>query len=75
MLVRKRKRLSCIVGNLCFLITQTWVKKNDQKDFDVTMSSFDGAETCELVGLYILHVLGIKYEKNNHGIYRDDGLA
>ena len=23
--------------------------------FDVTMGSFDGAETCELVGAYLLH--------------------
>ena len=37
------------------------------------MGSFDGAETCELVGLYILsqlEPLGI-----NVGLYRDDGLA
>ena len=52
-----------------------WVKKDDKKDFDVTMGSFDNGEICELVGLYILHVLGAKYGKNNHGIYRDDGLA
>ena len=39
------------------------------------MGSFDGAEICEIVGFYILHVLGAKYGKNNHGIYRDDGLA
>ena len=37
------------------------------------MGSYDGAETCELVGLYILSQLqnlGISI-----GIYRDDGLA
>ena len=37
------------------------------------MGSFDGAETCELVGLYMLsqlEKLGI-----NIGLYRDDGLA
>ena len=27
-----------------------WVKK-DNPDFDVTMSSYDGPEVCELVGL------------------------
>ena len=72
--MRKRKRPSCIVGNLCFLITEIWVKKDNKKDF-VTMGSFDGAEIFELVGLYILHVLGAKYGKNNHDIYRDDGLV
>ena len=37
------------------------------------MGSYDGAETCELVGLYMLsqlEQLGI-----NIGLYRDDGLA
>ena len=39
------------------------------------MESFDGAELCELVGLYILHILGQKYGKPRIGLYRDDGLA
>ena len=34
----------------------TWIKK-DGSDFDVTMGSYDGAEVCELVGLYMLHLL------------------
>ena len=28
----------------------------------------------ELVGLYILHILGEKYRKHRTGLYRDDGL-
>ena len=39
------------------------------------MGSYDGAEICELVGLYILLVLGEKYEKDKVGLYREDGLA
>ena len=31
--------------------------------FDVTMGSFDDAEVCELVELYILHILSTKYGK------------
>ena len=50
-------------------------KKNGDPDFDVTMGSFDGAELCKLVGLYILHILGEKYGKHRIGLYRDDGLA
>ena len=38
------------------------------------MGSFDGAELCELVGLYILHILGKKYGKHRTGLYCDDGL-
>ena len=37
------------------------------------MGSFDGAETCELVGLYLLSLLqdlGVDI-----GLYRDDGLG
>ena len=43
--------------------------------FDVTMGSYDGAEVCELVGLFILKHLGEKFGKENIGLYRDDGLA
>ena len=53
----------------------TWKKKNNVKDFDVTMGSYDGAETCELVGLYILFLLSSIIDKQNVGLYRDDGLA
>ena len=39
------------------------------------MDSYDGAEICELVGLYLLHKLN-KTIKNQHlELYRDDGLA
>merc|ERR1719427_1570688 len=38
------------------------------------MGSHHGAETCELVGLYILNELSMKIPKDNSGIYRDDGL-
>ena len=51
----------------------TWTKKNGL--FDVKMGSYNGAEICELVGLYLLHELN-KNIKNQHlGLYRDDGLA
>ena len=43
--------------------------------FDVTISSFDGAEVCELIGLFILNILSDKYGKNKVGLYRDDGLV
>ena len=42
--------------------------------FDVTMGSYDGAETCELIGLYMLSLIGPKF-RNQVGFYRDDGLA
>ena len=33
------------------------------------MGSFDGAEVCELVGLYILNDLAKKYRKEDIGLY------
>ncbi len=37
--------------------------------------SFDGAEVCELVGLFTLHHLRAKFENKNTGLYRNDGFA
>ena len=38
------------------------------------MSSYDGAETCELVGIYILHKLADRTKNEGTGLYWDDGL-
>ena len=42
--------------------------------FDVTMGSYDGAETCELIGTYMLSLIAPKF-KDEVGLYRDDGIA
>ena len=52
-----------------------WKKKDSNELFDVTMGSYDGAEICELVGLYTLSILTKRYGKEKIGLYRDDGLA
>ena len=52
---------------------QQWQKKSFST-FDVTMGSFDGAETCELVGGFLLSQLQTKFG-DKIGLYRDDGLA
>ena len=51
---------------------QPWQKKGNAA-FDVTMGSYDGAETCELVGSFLLSQL--QHLNINVGLYRDDGLA
>ena len=38
------------------------------------MGSYDGAEVCELVGMFILSKLG-NIGKKNTGLYCDDGLV
>ena len=60
--------------SLLFNKQQTWVKK-ESGFFDVTMGAYDDAEVCELVGIFIRYQLSLKYNKNNIGLYRDDGLA
>ena len=49
-----------------------WNKKQNS-EFDVGMGCFDGAECCNLVGLYILSSL--QHLNLNLGLYRDDGLG
>ena len=53
---------------------ETWVKRNNE-NFDVTMEAYDGAEVCDLVGIYLLSIISQKYDKQDIGLYRDDGLA
>ena len=59
-----------------------WKKKVDPRmrvdnDFNITMGSFDGAESTDLVGLFLLQKLkGLKVSGKSVicGLYRDDGL-
>ena len=43
--------------------------------FDVNMENYDGAEICELVGLYLLSKLAPLVGTKNIELYRDDGLT
>ena len=61
--------------SLLFSNGKPWTKNNSSNLFDVTMGSYDGAEICELVGLFILKQLGKTFGNKNIGLYRDDGLA
>ena len=51
---------------------QPW-NKTTNPCFDVGMGSFDGAECCGIVGLYLLSCL--KPLNLNIGLYRDDALG
>ena len=53
---------------------EAWERKNSTNRFDVTMGAPDGAEVCELVGLYLLHLLSSFIPASHTGLYRDDGL-
>ena len=58
--------------SLLFSNNKVWEKKHTESCFDVTMGSFDGAEECELVGIYMLCLLAKLNNKNECGLYRDD---
>ena len=60
--------------SLFFNEGQTWMKKRSDM-FDASMGSYDGAEVCELIGIFLLNLLGRKYDTRNIGLYKDDGLS
>ena len=60
--------------SLLFHGSECWIKKNNDL-FDVTMGAFDGAEVCELVGLYLLSKIKDIIPQRQVGLYRDDGLG
>ena len=60
--------------SLLFYGNEAWKKKEADTTFDVTMGSYDGAELCGLIGIYIQSILRNILSKDNMGLYRDDGL-
>ena len=61
--------------SLLFDKNRAWAKREGQGLFDVAMGSYDGAEVCELVGIFVLGQLPEQYDRRDIGLYRDDGLA
>ena len=51
-----------------------WVEKEGNPLFDVTSESYDEAEVCELMTLFLSKLVTLIGAKNV-GLYRDDGLA
>ena len=50
-------------------------EEREHGSFDVTMGAYDGAKVCELIGIYVLHLIDKKYDSKNIDLYRDDGVA
>ena len=61
--------------SLLFSKNKPWEKTINEQLFDITMGSYDGVEICELVGLYMLSILGKVYGIQNVVLYRNNGLA
>ena len=63
-------------SSLLYNSGEPWSKRTSSNLFDVTMGSYDGAESCELVGTYLLHNIKERFGNAcNFGLYRDDGLG
>ena len=60
--------------SLLFSNEKPWMKRKENL-FDVTMGAYDGAEVCELAGIFMLNQISEKCKKDDVGLYRDDGLA
>ena len=58
------------VNHYFLTMDEPWIKKTNESAFDVTLWSYDGAEECKLVGLYILQE---KLCNLNIGLYREEG--
>ena len=61
---------------LLFHENEPWVKRKGNENFDLPMGCFDGAEVCDLTGLYILSKIRSVFESQNDvRLYRDNGLG
>ena len=60
--------------SLLFSKEEVWNKNSTAIFFDVTMGSYDGAEICKLVGVYILPHRETIIKKKEMELYRDNGL-
>ena len=60
---------------LLFNNNEPWIKKSGKEKSDVPMGCYDGAVFCELVGPYCLNKLKNVTNKENTGLYRDNGLV
>ena len=48
-------------------------KKNSDSCFEVTMGSYNGAELCEFISTDLLSQLHTTINKNDFGLYKDNG--
>ena len=59
---------------LLFNDNQSWKKKEAEGCFNITIGSYNRAETCELVWIYIPSHFSTIIDKNNCDHYRNNSL-
>ena len=72
---KHRKQTEANIYCICYqrFLSCKWMKKDGL--FNVTMGAYDEAEVCELVGIFSLDKISVKYEKNSIGLYHDNGSS
>ena len=61
---------------LLFHENEPWIKRKGDVNYGVSMGCLEGAELCDLTGLYVLSKIKTVFENQNDvGLYRDDGLG
>ena len=60
--------------SLLFCNEKPWMKREENL-FVVSMRAYGRAEICELVRIFTLNKIREKHNKNDLGLYRDDGLT
>ena len=60
---------------LIFNNNQSLLRKSGNEELDVPMGCFDSVEVCDIVGVYIVHLLKSVMRKENVSLYRDDVLG
>ena len=71
---QQRKVIFHVRKTFLFHRDKPWLKTQNS-NFDIAMGSFDSAECCDLVGLYLLQQIEDLKLDIDPGKYRDDGLA
>ena len=51
-----------------------WMKKGSDL-LHVSMGAYDGVEVWELIGIFLLNLLGQQYNAKNIGLHRVNGLS
>ena len=63
-------------SSLLYSYGEPWGKETLANLFDVTMGSYDGAESCELVGAYLLHKIKEQFGSTcDFALHLDDDLG
>ena len=74
MKVKDRETIFHVRTSLLYNEGESWIKRQTNH-FTMTMGSYNEAEICELISIFMLSLNAIKYNPNSIRVYRDDELV